>query len=50
MEKLSLNELSGNLQAHEARLNKFAKKVEDKTFQIKGQYVEHCGTSGNQST
>ncbi|XP_039143999.1 uncharacterized protein LOC120281163 [Dioscorea cayenensis subsp. rotundata] len=34
--KLSLNELSGSLLAHEARLNRFNDKSEDKAFYMKG--------------
>lgn len=37
MSNFYLDELMDSLQAHEARLNRSAEKLEEKTFQVKGE-------------
>lgn len=44
--QLSLNELSGSLQAHEARFHHFGDGVGDKVFVLKRASSSGCGTGG----
>ena len=37
LSRLTLGKLMGSLQAHEARINRLAKKNEEKAFQVKGE-------------
>ena len=39
LSSLTLDELSGSLHAHEARINRYAEKLEDKAFQVRGEPV-----------
>lgn len=44
--KLSLNELIGSLQAHEARTNRFNDKSDERVFYMKGESSSGSGQSG----
>lgn len=49
MSKLSLNELSGSLQAHEARFNRFSDKPKDKVFYMKVEALSGSGSGGSEN-